>query len=251
MGGQNFIDLTDHKFGKLTVKFRGEDYIRKNGKKKVQWWCECDCQLDLPEKERELKLLLGESLRSGLVVSCGCHKKELVTKRNVERKKYNQYDLSGEYGIGFASNNNQEFYFDLEDYDKIKDYTWFMDDKQYIKAHANGKTVFLHRIILNVTDSNIDVDHIKHVNYDNRKGELRIATSSQNQQNKWLQTNNTSGYPGLVWKKDKDVWEAYITSNKKRIYLGRSQNKEHVIRLRKEAEEKYFGEWSYDNSQAM
>ena len=39
-------------------------------------------------------------------------------------KKYNKYDLSGEYGIGWTSNTNQEFYFDLEDYDKIKDYCW-------------------------------------------------------------------------------------------------------------------------------
>ena len=36
-------------------------------------------------------------------------------------KKYNTYDLSGEYGIGYTS-KGEEFYFDLDDYDKIKDY---------------------------------------------------------------------------------------------------------------------------------
>ena len=33
-------------------------------------------------------------------------------------KKSNIYDLSGEYGVGWTSNTNEEFYFDLEDYDK-------------------------------------------------------------------------------------------------------------------------------------
>ena len=37
-------------------------------------------------------------------------------------KKYNRYDLSGEYGIGWTTNTNHVFYFDLEDYEKIKDY---------------------------------------------------------------------------------------------------------------------------------
>ena len=40
--------------------------------------------------------------------------------------KTNKYDLSGEYGIGYDS-NGQKFYFDLEDYDKIKNYCWYED----------------------------------------------------------------------------------------------------------------------------
>ena len=250
MGGQNFIDLTGQKFGRLTVKCRGEDYIRKNGKKKVRWWCECDCQSELPENKKEFKLLFGESLRSGLVVSCGCYRSELISQRGKNSKQFNKYDLSGEYGIGYTS-KGEEFYFDLEDYDLIKEHCWHMDDKRYVKTHYQGKHVSLHRMILNVNDPNVDIDHIKHINYDNRKSQLRIATSSQNQRNRWLQSNNTSGYPGLLWRKDKELWEVYITINKNRIYLGRSKNKEDAIQLRKEAEEKYFGEWSYNNSQAM
>ena len=37
--------------------------------------------------------------------------------------------------------------------------------------------------------------------------------------------------------------------NYKKINLGAFDNKDDAIKARKEAEKKYFGEWSYDNSQ--
>lgn len=45
-------------------------------------------------------------------------------------KKYNKYltdleDEHGLYGIGYCSNSGTEFYFDMQDYDVIKDYCWF------------------------------------------------------------------------------------------------------------------------------
>ena len=55
----------------------------------------------------------GDNLKSGSTKSCGCLAKEIRSKIH---KKYNQYDLSGEYGIGWTSNTNEEFYFDLEDF---------------------------------------------------------------------------------------------------------------------------------------
>ena len=40
----------------------------------------------------------------------------------------------------------------------------------------------------------------------------------------------------------------YISKNNETIYLGRYFDKDDAIKARKEAEEKYFGEYSYDNS---
>jgi hypothetical protein len=52
----------------------------------------------------------------------------------------------------------------------------------------------------------------------------------------------------VVWHKRDNVWEAYITVNYKRTYLGRFVDFKEAVKARKEAEEKYFGEFSYDNS---
>ena len=45
----------------------------------------------------------------------------------------NVYDLSGEYGIGYTL-KGEPFWFDLEDYDLIKDYCWHYTQKNKIET---------------------------------------------------------------------------------------------------------------------
>lgn len=154
----------------------------------------------------------------------------------------NRYDLSGEYGIGYTS-KGEEFYFDLEDYDKIKDYTWYINKNGYvIKSNPSER---LHRIIMNVSDNNIYVDHIHHKKYDNRKSELRLVTNSQNQMNKDIPSQNTSGYKGISWHKNKKAWIAQIGLNGKLKYLGIFKNIDDAIEARTKAEKLYFGEYNF------
>lgn len=111
----------------------------------------------------------------------------------------------------------------------------------------------MHRVILGLTkeDSNLLTDHIhgKETRNDNRKSNLRIATHSQNGMNKGLMINNTSGVTGIGYYDG--LWYSRIGVNSQLILLGTFDNKEDAVKTRKEAEEKYFGEWSYDNSQKM
>ena len=102
-------------------------------------------------------------------------------------------------------------------------------------------------MIINVYD-NRRVDHINHNVKDNRKSNLRIVTISQNAINKKIVSNNTSGVTGICWNKNSCCWQAYITLNYKTKHLGCFKNKEDAIKARKDAEEKYFGEYSYKNS---
>ena len=188
-------------------------------------------------------VVLGYSLTHNHTKSCGC----LNVEKFIERtKKYNFYDLTGEYGIGYTSNTNRPFYFDLEEYDKIKKYCWRENDKGYILAFHKGKDIRMHKLFVN-SDF---VDHINHNIADNRKENLRPTTNSQNQMNAKLRTNNTSGITGVHWDKRRRKWIATLTLNKKRIQLGAFNNFDDAVKARKEAEEKYFGEFSYDNSQS-
>ena len=83
---------------------------------------------------------------------------------------------------------------------------------------------------------------------DNRKANLREVTESQNQMNKGLRSNNTSGVTGVYWDKESSRWFAVITANKNVIFLGYFNSFDNAVRARKQAEEKYHGEYSYDNS---
>lgn len=235
-----FVDLTGQKFERLTVVERADEYISPRGQRHIRWLCKCDCGNSI--------IVKGNSLKSGNTKSCGCLDSEIKAQRNRDNKKYNEYDLTGEYGIGYTA-KGEEFYFDLEDYDKIKDYCWCLDKDGYVVSHLSGtrnnrKGIKMHRLLF--PDSK-KIDHIKHMNHDNRKSELRPVTASQNCMNRSLLSNNTSGITGVSYSKTEDRWIAHIAINNKQ-HQKRFVNFEDAVKQRKEWEEKYFGEYSYDNS---
>ena len=102
----------------------------------------------------------------------------------------------------------------------------------------------MHRLLLPESEK---IDHIKHINHDNRKSELRPVTASQNNMNKNLSSNNVSGITGVSYSKTENKWIAHIGINKKK-YHKKFVDFEDAVKQRKEWEEKYFGEYSYDNS---
>ncbi|WP_050741559.1 AP2 domain-containing protein [Acetobacterium bakii] len=55
-----------------------------------------------------------------------------------------------------------------------------------------------------------------------------------------IATTNISGCRGVSWNTQANKWIANITVNGKRIYLGLDSNLEKAIKLRKDAEEKYY-----------
>lgn len=59
---------------------------------------------------------------------------------------------------------------------------------------------------------------------DNRKANLRSCTRSENLINRKMMNNNTSGYTGVVWNKQRGKWLAQINVNKRHIYLGSFEN---------------------------
>ena len=65
-------------------------------------------------------------------------------------------------------------------------------------------------------------------------------------ENRKLDKRNKSGYTG-VRETPCGNWKAEIYCNGKSIYLGVYKEKEDAIKARKEAEEKYFGEFTYKN----
>jgi len=225
-------DLIGQKFGKLTVL----SCAGSNKFNKAVWECECECG-------KHTFPTTGE-LNSGRRKSCGCYTKEIISKT---KKRYNTYDLTGDYGIGYDS-NNKEFYFDLEDYDKIKNYCWLVDDK-YGYVDCKNDHCRLHRLIMNCTDSNLDIDHINHQCNDNRKINLRITTSSQNQMNRTRTRNKaTNSSLGIAYHTRDHRWQAYITIDGHNKYLGYYGTKEEAEAARHKAEDEYQKEYSYRNS---
>lgn len=169
------IDISGMIFNRLTVKkLIGKDKWGIN----YVWECDCSCGNTI--------VVQSTSLKSGLTQSCGCLRDELVSE--TQSKENHPYNLSGEFGIGFASNNNKEFYFDLDDYEKIKPYCWYMSERGYMSAHnpETKKSMKLHHFVIGFikTKENAEVDHRDRNPSNNQKSNLRIVTRQINSRNR-------------------------------------------------------------------
>lgn len=233
-------DLRGQVFTYLTVLEQVDDYIGKTGDVYCQWKCKCKCG--------NIVCVTGNKLKSHATQSCGCLLKERSREQGLANKKYNRYIEYFDYVIGYTS-KNEPFYVSIEDYDKVKDICWVKNEDGYI---VSGDGDRMHRVVVGCPDDKL-VDHIggKATRNDNRRSNLRIATPSQNSQNSCLHSNNTSGYTGVTWDKKNNKWIAQIKLNYKNIFLGRYVDINDAIKARQDAEEKYFGEWSYSNSQII
>ena len=235
-----FNDLTGQKFGRLTVVKRVEDAITEKGNRFTQWLCSCDCGSNNI-------VVFGSALTRSKrpTLSCGCLQRDKVS--GITK---NDYEFSNDgYVIGYTSNTNRQFIFDKEDFEKVQKYHWYEESNGYIRSSGKKKEdkVHIHRLIMGFPDG-MNIDHINHNTFDNRKSNLRIATTSQNAMNHVLGTRNTSGVTGVVWVKSRNNWKAEIKLNGETIYLGSFDKFDDAEKTRKEAEEKYFGVYSYNNS---
>ncbi len=109
----------------------------------------------------------------------------------------------------------QKAIIDAEDVDKCKEIgIWSLTKAGYIINYKTG--IYLHRYIMNCPDC-FEVDHIYHNPLDNRKSQLRIATSSQQKMNTKLRKDNTSGHRGVYFDKDRQKWAVHLKNGDKRI----------------------------------
>lgn len=124
---------------------------------------------------------------------------------------------------------------DIEDINLVKNYKWCYKEG-YAMSKPKGKNVLLHRLIMDAPDDKV-VDHKNHNTLDNRKGNLRICTTRQNN---W----NLKDAKGVYYRKTRNSWRAKIMVNGKSIYLGTYKSEEEAKQARILAEIEYFGEFA-------
>ena len=156
--------------------------------------------------------------------------------------KYILYDNYAELVL-FDKNKKEKgrALIDIDDLELVSNYKWYLGKNNYVSSKckaSDNKLIYLHRLILN-PDKGFVVDHINNYTLDNRKCNLRICTQHQNTINKKPSSSDT----GVFIRAGR--WEARIMYNYKNIYLGRFDTKDEAIMVRRQAEEKYFGEFKY------
>lgn len=117
----------------------------------------------------------------------------------------------------------------------------------YIQIKIDGIFYQAHRLAYMIYNKNILIDKIDHVD-GNRSNNiilnLRECSSSENNYNRKMMSNNTSGIKGICWCKREQKWEAKININFKNKFLGYFSNIEDAKRYIMIYREKLNGEFA-------
>jgi hypothetical protein len=139
---------------------------------------------------------------------------------------------------------------DDEDYEAVNQYKWHAartGRSIYAYRHlvVDGKRIkeSMHRMIMNAPDG-LFVDHVNGNGLDCRRGNMRLATISQNNQNRRLDCRNKSGVSGIHFNKLSRRWRAFLSVNGVNMFLGSFLNFDDAVAARRAAMEKHHGEFA-------
>jgi len=93
----------------------------------------------------------------------------------------------------------------------------------YVVVKIDGYMYGAHRLAIIYTDGYIDncdtVDHEDRIRHHNWRKNLRVVTHQQQQRNRSLNSNNTTGVCGIC--RSRGRWQAQIAIHGKQVFLGR------------------------------
>ena len=164
------------------------------------------------------------------------------------------------YGYAFCRiplTQGQYAIVDPDDYRRLSKHKWYATGR-----HGNGHyavrsvttknrksgRIYMHREVIKAPD-NLLVDHINRNKLDNRKANLRPATTAQNTRNQAKRKGRTtsSKYKGVTWRRDVKCWQAAIWVDVKRIHLGIFDSEVRAAKAYDRAARRYHGEFAVLN----
>lgn len=200
--------------GKKIWKLEVIDEKRENNR--LLWKCRCECGNE--------KWIRADSIKSGRQKSCGCLRKATEIKsKDITGIKYSRLTplkyISGkgenEIWLCKCQCGNEVKVLKKNIYSSSKNSCGCMALKQKIAAAKVAQKRL----------KEIDLFEGTALSKINREKPIK---------------SNTSGVMGVRWDSNRKKWYVDIEFKGKRHYLGRYEDKDEAIRVRKEAEEKYF-----------
>lgn len=171
-----------------------------------------------------------------------------LKKNNVPNNKtarfYQEYEVDGETTLIWLKHRGGfvKTFIDTEDVERCREVgIWTYMVNGYV---ANCKTgVYLHRFIMDAKHGT-EVDHINHNPLDNRKCNLRFATSREQKFNTKLRSDNTSGERGIYYDKSRNTWNVSLKSGEISV-KRRFKDKKSAIEYRNQCIVRMQGEFRY------
>jgi hypothetical protein len=111
---------------------------------------------------------------------------------------------------------------DEADLPMLRLYRWWRDGR-YVAGKlldGTGGVVRMHRLLLGLTETHQQADHINRDPLDNRRQNLRTVDQAQNNQNCGFDRRNKSGYRGVHWSSHRQRWIATCRLDGRKYTLG-------------------------------
>ena len=143
---------------------------------------------------------------------------------------------------------------DAIDLDKVKGIQWYANGHSRETAYAVGHSyrdgkrikIRMHQLIAPSEPGHV-VDHINGNRMDNRRENLREATSRENSQNRKAERFSVSKFKGVFFAQDKPrskPWYAEIRENGRRHFLGCFETEESAAHAYDDAAKKMHGQFA-------
>lgn len=139
---------------------------------------------------------------------------------------------------------------DDEDAERVLTLNWQVRFGHGKTIYAQGKmpgmktNIKMHQFILG-KKAGMVIDHIDGNGLNNCKSNLRHCTNKENRRNNPNgYKNNSSGFTGVGWDKEKRKWCAWISVDGKLTRIGRFKTQSDAVAARKSAEMQYYKEYA-------
>lgn len=137
---------------------------------------------------------------------------------------------------------------DDEDAAAVLAYRWHAQPRRhttyayrcFVNAEKKWSTQALHKFLTGYAVT----DHVNGDGLDNRRANLRAATTPENGRNRRRGDNNTSGYKGVSLQRSSGRWVAHLQSEVRRLHLGRFSTPEEAARAYDEAARELYGDYA-------
>ena len=145
--------------------------------------------------------------------------------------------------------NGSFFLIDAEDFPAVSQRTWSLGKRGYPVSHTSRKmpggarTEPLHRYLMK-PEPGYEVDHISGNSWIIAERTCGLCSHQQNMFNQRIRCTNSSGYQGVSYHKKAEKYEAYISRDGKKIYLGLFISAEAAAAARDRAASRLYGEYA-------
>lgn len=138
------------------------------------------------------------------------------------------------------------------DYERLNQWKWYAN-KQHntwyavrgIRDYGKVTMIRMHREILH-TPVGMDTDHKDGDGLNNRRNNLRCATTAQNHQN-GRSRKGTSRFKGVCRNRRAGKWKAYIHAEGRTVHLGCFDSETDAAKAYDNAAQRYFGDFACTN----